>query len=122
LTGSCRSDRHDEVVEDLSAEGATVEPAEVYAGDRLATVHLETRSVDGRKAVRFELRNVSGDDLDGYWAVDWFDRAGSHLAPAPRKWTRIALEPGAARAIEIRSPDSKADSWRLCWIDASALP
>jgi len=127
FAAACGSTRRNEpFVEDLTVFDESVGAVVGVQADprierRLATVIVGSRDVGGLKSYQLELRNVSAEDVDVSWTVDWFDRGGNRITPVRRTWKSVQLKAGEATPIEITAPCRSADSWRLVPVDTNTL-
>lgn len=88
-------------------------PADPRVESELRVLNPRTLHTGQERWLEFELQNASDSRLNFVYAIDWYERNGQPLTSIARRWTRLALEPGASRAVRIEMPIPEAESWCL---------
>jgi uncharacterized protein YcfL len=86
-------------------------------GDSAVEQHLETllgqtRRVDGKRVVGFELRNKSDRELEIAYRIDWLNRRGEPVSSGD-EWVLVNLPAGGAVPLEASAPTRDAESWTV---------
>jgi uncharacterized protein YcfL len=98
----------------------TEEPAgDAAVEQHLETLLRETRTVDGKRVVGFELRNKSDRELEIAYRIDWLNRRGQPVTSS-ESWVLVYLPAGGAVPLQASAPTRDAESWTVRAVETSA--